>query len=344
VLKNLTITGFRTFRELHVDRLTRVNLFVGTNNAGKTSILEAAEVLTTGEIHGLLEGPSRRGEEIWARDDKEQGVKKEIDPSHLFHGHDLKPDTSFSISADGDIKRFVHCEVSLSLEKELESANLFVHLKSHFMDTRFPISPSGGLQIRFRAISLVPSPPVNFLGSEAVKRDLLGELWDEVVLEPEEEGVTEALRIIDPRIERIAFIGDSPRASRNIYLKLADSEQRLPLGSMGDGLKRLLSLALHLFSARGGFLLVDEIDTGLHHTVMVNMWKLVIETARRLDVQVFATSHSLDCVHALAWVREQNPDLASDVSLHRVEKGATKTVAFTSDELLVAARNHLELR
>jgi predicted ATPase len=185
---------------------------------------------------------------------------------------------------------------------------------------------------------------VNFLGSEAVERDRLGELWDEVVLEPEEEGVTEALRIIDPRIERIAFIGDSPRASRNIFLKLADSEQRLPLGSMGDGLKRLLSLALHLFSARGGFLLVDEIDTGLHHTVMVNMWKLVIQTARRLDVQVLATSHSLDCVRALAWVREQNPDLASDVTLHRVEKGATTTVAFTSDELLVAAQNHLELR
>lgn len=340
MLKNLTITGFRTFRELHVDRLTRVNLFVGTNNAGKTSILEAAEVLTTGHMHGLLEGPLRRGEEIFVRDDSKRGFKTEIDPSHLFHGHVLKPAISFSISGDGDMQRFVHCKISL------ESARLSVHLKSHVEDDRFPISPDGGLQIGYRVVNmfLLPPPPVNFLGSEAIERDRLGELWDEVVLEPEEEGVTEALRIIDPRIERIAFIGDSPRAPRNIYLKLADSGQRLPLGSMGDGLKRLLALALHLFSARGGFLLVDEIDTGLHHSVMVNMWKLVIETARRLDVQVFATSHSLDCVHALAWVREQNPDLASDVTMHRVEKDATKTVAFSSDELLIAAQNHLELR
>jgi len=340
VLKNLTISGFRTFRELHVDRLTRVNLFVGTNNAGKTSILEAAEVLTTGDMHGLLGGPLRRGEEIFVRDDSKRGFKTEIDPSHLFYGHDMKPGASFSISGDGDMKRFVHCEISL------ESARLLVHFKSHVHveDDRFPISPDGGLQIGYRVanIFLLPPPPVNFLGSEAIERDRLGELWDEVVLTPEEEGVTEALRIIDPEIERIAFTGDLPRASRNIFLKL--SEQRLPLGSAGDGLKRLLALALHLFSAKGGFLLVDEIDTGLHHTVMVNMWKLIIETARRLDVQVLATSHSLDCVRALAWVREQNPELASDVILHRVEKGATKTVAFTSDELLVAARNHLELR
>jgi hypothetical protein len=342
VLKNLAISGFRTFRELHIDRLTRVNLFVGTNNAGKTSILEAAEVLTTGEFRGLLEGPSRRGEEIWTRDDK-RGFKMEIDPSHLFYGHDLKLGASFSISGDGDMKRFVHCEISISGRGPLEPLSLSMHLKSHFMDDHFLMSPNRGLQSRW-PVSMQPPPPVNFLGSEAVERDRLGELWDEVVLEPEEEVVIEALRIIDPRIERIAFIGDSPRASRNIFLKLADSEQRLPLGSMGDGLKRLLALALHLFSAKGGFLLVDEIDTGLHHTVMVNMWKLVIETARRLDVQVLATSHSLDCVRALAWVREQNPDLASDVTLHRVEKGATKTVAFTSDELLVAARNHLELR
>ena len=65
--QNLTITGFRTFRELHVDRLTRVNLFVGTNNAGKTSILEAAEVLTIGMARGLFESPLRRGRDIGSR-------------------------------------------------------------------------------------------------------------------------------------------------------------------------------------------------------------------------------------------------------------------------------------
>lgn len=350
MLKNLTISGFRTFRELHVDRLTRVNLFVGTNNAGKTSILEAAEVLTIGRAQGLFRSPRRRGEEILASDERERPTH-EADPSHLFHGHEISPGACFSVSGDGDIQRFLRCEISEEKGGRqgtlfpIEVAALSLHLRSHLAESLLALSPFGGLlRTDWQTFASEINPPVHFLGTEEVNARRLGQLWDAVVLTPEEEGVTEALRIIEPGIERIAFLSDSPRVARNIFLKLSDSEQRLPLGSVGDGLKRLLALALHLFSAKGGFLLVDEIDTGLHHTVMVNMWKLVIETARRLDVQVLATSHSLDCVHALAWVREQNPDLASDVTMHRVEKDATKTVAFTSDELLIAAQHHLELR
>jgi predicted ATPase len=163
------------------------------------------------------------------------------------------------------------------------------------------------------------------------------------VLTPEEEGVVSALRIVEPALERIAFAGDVT-SSRGILLKMTGSDHRFPLGTAGDCLKRLLALALHLFSARGGYLLVDEIDTGLHYTVMADMWKLVIETAKRLDVQVFATTHSLDCVRALAWVREQAPESESSVTLHRVERDLARTVAYTMDELTVAARNYLEVR
>ena len=57
---HLKISGFRGFREFQVDGLSRVNLFVGTNNAGKTSILEAAEMVAMGTATGLLRGPRRR--------------------------------------------------------------------------------------------------------------------------------------------------------------------------------------------------------------------------------------------------------------------------------------------
>jgi len=156
--------------------------------------------------------------------------------------------------------------------------------------------------------------------------------------------VVDALRIIEPRLERIAFLGDDRRYMQSILLKLSDSEQRLPIGSAGDGLKRLLALALHLIPAQGGCLLVDEIDTGLHYSVMADMWRLVIETAGRLDVQVFATTHSLDCVLALAWVREKLSVGPSDVALHRIEKGLERTIAYTPDEIVTAARHNLELR
>lgn len=125
---------------------------------------------------------------------------------------------------------------------------------------------------------------------------------------------------------------------------MAGSEKRIPLGSIGDGLKRLLNLSIHLVSAKGGYLLVDEIDTGLHHRVMSEMWRLVIETAKRLDIQVFATTHSWDCVEALAWIHERYPELSDEVRLHRIDPGASATVVYTMDEIAIAERGQIEVR
>ena len=129
-----------------------------------------------------------------------------------------------------------------------------------------------------------------------------------------------------------------------MFVKYQHSDQRFPLGSMGEGIKRLLVLAMNLIQSAGGYLLVDEIDTGLHYSVMVKMWKLVIETARRLDIQVFATSHSLDCIQALAELYENEPDVRDDISLHRIQRGAEAGIRYSADEILAAARERIEVR
>ena len=110
---------------------------------------------------------------------------------------------------------------------------------------------------------------------------------------------------------------------------------------MGDGIWRLLGIALALVRARGGILLVDEIDTGLHYTVLTKMWQLVYETAKRLDVQVFATTHSRDCYEALGEVTEPG---RQDISLQRIERGRPEAVAYREAILRTAAERGLEVR
>lgn len=358
MLSSMTIERFRGFRKLQVDGLSRVNLFVGANNAGKTSILDAVELVAMGTVRGLLRSPNRRGEQILAPSEESRPprpIRPEIDISHLFLGHTLRAGAFFAITATPG--KSVRCEVAEAtigerngthqtlpkLEETLEAA-LEIRFETHLTPEPIwlRISPDGGVLERYYQPQET-SNPVNFLGTEGVRPSQLGRLWDTIVLTPEEEATTAALQIIEPRIERIAFLGQS-RVAPNIFVKLAGSEQRLPLGSVGDGLKRLLALALHLHSARDGILLVDEIDTGLHHSVMADMWRLVIHSARRIDAQVFATTHSLDCVRALAWVQQSDPEAASDVTLHRVEKDSEKTICYTVDELSIAAEHHLEVR
>jgi predicted ATPase len=168
-------------------------------------------------------------------------------------------------------------------------------------------------------------------------------MFERIVLTPDEATVLQALRTIEPDIERIASIGSARQSARDGRggLAMMVAGRRIPIGSMGDGIWRLLGIALALVNARGGVLLVDEIDTGLHYSVLVDMWRLVLETARNLDVQVFATTHSRDCYEALAAVAEAG---RNEISLQRIERGKIDAVSFSELEIRQAAERELEVR
>jgi len=121
-----------------------------------------------------------------------------------------------------------------------------------------------------------------------------------------------------------------------------DAQRPMPIGSLGDGMWRMFCIAVGLVRSRGGVLLVDEIETGLHYSAMEAMWRLVLQTAERLNVQVFATTHSSDCVNSLAGVcRGPSP---GHVTLQRVELGEDEGVAYSQDEIWAAAQHGVEMR
>ena len=109
-------------------------------------------------------------------------------------------------------------------------------------------------------------------------------------------------------------------------------------------MRRLLALSLSLMRTANGFLLIDEIDTGLHWTVMEEMWRLVVETARRSSIQVFATTHSYDCIRGLASLVESRPDLAGDVSVQKIERSLKKAVGFDAADVRAVVEQNVEVR
>lgn len=268
-----------------------------------------------------------------------------MDPSHLFFGHDIQVGKAFGITGFGEERHWVQCEVEHASVQETLIRTLYFQSHSTAQKReheRLTISPSGGVLPPPRRLS--EPPRVNFLAADSADSASLGQLWDDLLLTPEEEEVTKSLRAIEPHLERLAFLSETRGSSSNILVKLKQFEQRLPLGTLGGGLKHLLGLVLNLLSARGGCLLVDEIDTGLHYSVMVDMWRLLIENAKRLDTQVFATTHSLDCVRALARLAKRYPENAAEVMVHRLEREASKTVVYDADEIVIAADSHIEVR
>lgn len=90
MLNVLQIEGFRAFKQYTVEDLGRVNLFVGRNNSGKTTIIEAAEILLASDSAAAVVGSAvRRGEMyVPAHQDRPSQF---ADVSHLFYGHVYEP-------------------------------------------------------------------------------------------------------------------------------------------------------------------------------------------------------------------------------------------------------------
>ena len=109
-------------------------------------------------------------------------------------------------------------------------------------------------------------------------------------------------------------------------------------------MNRMFGLALALVNAKDGMLLIDEVDTGLHYSVLPDLWKLIFEVAHRLNVQVFATSHSWDCIQAFQYAAEASKD--EEGMLIRLEnrKSGIGAVTFDEEELSVVAREQIEVR
>jgi len=377
MLTSLHVSGFRDLRELEVQRLGPVNLFVGANNSGKTSLLEAVEIfLGRGETRALFAGCARREETL--RSDRQLLV----DVCHLFQGHKLRPGTEFSIHGHNGGNRSVHVQVPRERLSEAEMRRLGERLErsrigrqevltgldveergrmeeilalrvwtegwEEDVEVLLPLTESGGapyleyLATR-RRLSDGEGVTFNFITTAGLDPQQLVRLWDGIVLGAEEPMVLDSLRVVEPRIERIAAVSREV-SSGAFVLRMEGSDQRVPLGSMGDGIRRLLALSACLARSANGTVLIDEIDTGLHHTVMAKMWKLVVETALRRKIQVFATTHSMDCVNALAALCEDEPALGPAVLLHRVEKHRGTTVLYSADELAAAAAAGIETR
>ena len=100
----------------------------------------------------------------------------------------------------------------------------------------------------------------------------------------------------------------------------------------------------HIAHSVGGTLLIDEVDTGLHHTVMAEMWRFLCTAAKKYDVQIFATTHSRDCYESLAAISRDFVSENSDVTIQRIEPGREQAVAYSEQEIVAAAKHEFEVR
>lgn len=369
MLTRLEIENFRAFSRMKLEGLSRVNLLVGKNGCGKSTVLEALSVLAGNgaPMRVLLAMTQRDGD--WIQDGDER-FRRSRDVTQLFHGADQEGDAHAVLKGDlrpsGRVDlRLVTASTDALRAGSLEGRPLLWRPAPEspaFASRRRVLLCEGAPDLPLVALELVknrvsaeqfiddeannrPRTGCGILPCSGIQDRIQGQAYSMIVATEAEDRVAEVLRILRPDLERLVWIppgGDALPAG--FYAKLSGSKERLPLSRFGEGLRRLLGIALEL--CRGGMdlLLIDEIDTGLHHSVLEQLWRALVLLARELNVQIFATTHSGDCVRSLAWLVEDQPELGPEVSLHRLDPAMDTSVRYGADELALAARHHVEVR
>ena len=347
---DLTIRGFRAIKDLHVPRLGRVTLITGKNNTGKTSILEALYLHATRAAPRVAHDILLSREEARAETDDDGRSFDRSQVPALFHGFRSISDDlgQISISTSGGGRPM---EVALKVEWSLEEGDwdgpgpsgLTLIAESDGERRVYQLDPfSRGGYKRYGDVPWMPCVPVNFPVNHSPRR--LAMLWESALREGGNRDLVEALRIIDPGISAMSMNNRGPSSVAFTAIVRSESfEQPVPLRTFGDGMHRLFVIVLSLLNAKGGILLVDEFENGLHHTAQLDAWRMIFRLARDLDVQVFATTHSWDAVATFADAAKESPEDGALLRLIRRGDDIIPTV-FTEHDLAIAAYERIEVR
>jgi AAA15 family ATPase/GTPase len=327
MLKSLQIKNFRGFRDLKVEPLKRVNLITGQNNTGKTAILEALVFLLSDftpnqNLRGRLPNLFRTAGGNW----------NENFWKWLFYNKDQTKDIDIKSSFDNskDFELFVKPQ---GWKTEEMPSNLAMPATGKLGDA--PIFQLGHRPIDFKPVvfSTHPTDP----SQDAVE-------YQRVILKRRKKQVEKLLREIDPRLEAVEAlrIGDQ-QSPPLIYADLGFSEM-IPVTQLGQGFNRLLDIYSEIVVEDAKVLLIDEIENGLHYSVMPVIWKGLFQAAKEFDVQIFATTHSWECILAAdeAARADGNYDLAL-IRLDRV-KDDIKATLINENSLSTAKELHWEMR
>lgn len=303
-IKKLQVDGFRGVQQLDLQDLREVNLLVGGNNVGKTSILEAidffcnhteANILTLARQRDKHKGNKRNSltdveavEYLFALSPQDCGKKMNLKGELALHG-------TLSVTSGYKIQTFLDTEMSSDEDEEFTELTLSIVTDKENEDSvSLAFSVSGNDKKRiYKKEGILPVVTIHVIDH------LTGNPFNLLTSNKDaKERAVKLLQNFNPKIQDLRNITDEDNRSIP-KIEIEGETDYVPLSLFGDGLKKALTLMEGLIQAKDGILLVDEYETALHTSVMLPVFQFLLETAKELNVQLFLTTHSIEAVDKL---------------------------------------------
>ena len=358
--RSFEVRNYRCFEHLKLTDFKRINLLAGRNNVGKTALLEAlflhagaynpALTINVQAFRGfdtLKVELGRWADTPWGALFPEFDTSQTIELTSCDHTGVSRVMRLRLLRDPDDLTRAVEvvqptAEALRESPVSYETAQVLElqYQEDQRADRYFMILGPEGVRIR----PMPPAPPFPGVFLAARTRIRLGEdaeRFAKLQLVDREQVLLSALRVIEPRLQRLTVVvaGGVPTIHGDIGLR-----RLLPVPDLGEGMARLTSLILAMVYAKGGVVLVDEIENGLHHSILSKVWKAVGQAAREFDVQLFCTTHSLEAIVAAHEAYSSSEPY--DFGLFRLDRvrDAVRVVAYDQSALGAAIESGLEVR
>jgi hypothetical protein len=352
MFRNVTIHDFRGLTGLTLENLRQVNILTGYNNVGKTSALEAIFLLSGGHNpqtastiqilrgHGLRAG---NAESSWGWLFPGRDTHKAINvsgesvdtgkldllirmiegPAELtVNGDHSEPSDAVSNGVSAQRLKF-----TLRSKDDRELTTYSVMDGDKIIPINLDPENSASPSFLMRGLSNFGRPDMDRFGA-IVEDGRLAEVLD-------------AAKELFPEITSLM-----PIVLDNVPYLLADVglEKPIPVSMLGSGLQHLLRLVCTVIDARGGVVCIDDVDAGMHTTMLPKLWQLMGTLAEQHNVQIFATTHSYESLSAASDALGTDESRLKVISIRRDKKRIIKAVHYSTTELQRAVESGYEVR
>ncbi len=338
-IRNIEIKNFKLFKDFKAEGFGRVNLIGGKNNVGKTAFMEALELnITSLDVFSLAFSLSklvRRRQhryfelDFLHNDSSDMQINTNIKKIAVKY-YNEQSEPSYYNTLD---KNNIDLEYEPSLKLTVNN-NEKVFSVNRIIDRPIMMRKPSGAQDEMYA---------NFISSTTTEERDIAILYGKLVDLNKEDFLNTSLKLFDKNIIALK----QKATERDVVLKLSLKNQEFPvlLSSLGEGVNRYIAILSAIWASKDGFLFIDEIENGIHYTNYDKLWKVILKTSKEANVQVFATTHSKECIESYARVAKKLEDEKITYTiLTKLDDGSIDAGIYTSSMLINTIEQKHEVR
>lgn len=336
--KKLSIQHFRGIKSLQTDALAQINIFLGRNNSGKTSVLEALFLAP-----GVGDYPPLLLNHVRGVPPDESLVESN---AYMFFKRDYSLPIIIKTKGSGifdDIGTRVEINPIFEEVDKMDQSIKSEGIKST-TGIQFPTGLNVSVEYKRenKEGKKLSKTVVNFLPTRQIDANTIPN-FERIVELGLKGDLVELLQEFDRSITGIELIRDK------IMLRIEGMDHLLPIQFVGDGLRRFFSIWAAVCNPNNQIVLIDEIDNGIHHSSYCLLWKALLKVAeRRSDLQIFVTTHNEEAVleleEAIELLNSENIPTVALHSLVRQETGDIKVYSYEPKDFSSARERFIDLR